>query len=129
MKYAVLPAFMLQPQGFLPAATFKQKAILDVFERVYYTRAVHGIIAGIIAGLVIPLDHDQGTSVGIALLLAIVMYIISYAVGKKMAGGVPQDKRRKIATEGIVPFIFMTIVFMVLVYTGLHQSVLLPQHQ
>ena len=98
---------------------------MDVFERVYYTRAVHGIIAA----LVIPLDHDQGTSVGIALLIAIVMYIISYAVGKKMAKGVPQDKRRKIATEGIVPFIFMTIVFMVLVYTGLHQSILLPHNQ
>ena len=118
-----------QPQGFLPATTLHQKAILDVFERVYYTRAVHGIIAGIIAGLIIPVEHDQLTSVGIALLLAIVMYIISFAVGKKMAKSVPQDKRRKIATEGIVPFIFMTIVFIVLVYTGLHQSVLLPQHQ
>jgi uncharacterized membrane protein len=102
---------------------------LDVFERVYYTRAVHGIIAGIIAGLVIPVEHDQGTAVGITLLLAIVMYITSFAVGRKMAKGMPQDKRRKIATEGIIPFIFMTIVFMVLVYTGLHQSVLLPQHQ
>ena len=102
---------------------------MDVFERVYYTRAVHGIIAGIIAGLVIPIEHDQLTAVGIALLIAIVMYIISFAVGKKMAKSVPHDKRRKIATEGIVPFIFMTIVFMVLVYTGLHQSILLPQHQ
>lgn len=102
---------------------------MDVFERVYYTRAVHGIIAGIIAGVIIPLDHDQGTSVGIALLLAIVFYFISLAVGKRMAPNVPHDKRRKIATEGIVPFIFMTIVFMVLVYTGLHQSVLLPPRQ
>lgn len=102
---------------------------MDVFERVYYTRAVHGIIAGIIAGVVIPIDHDQSTAVGIALLLAVVFYFISLAVGKRMAKGVPQDKRRKIATEGIVPFIFMTIVFMVLVYTGLHQSVLLPPRQ
>jgi hypothetical protein len=119
----------LQPQGFLPAATLQEKAILDVFERVYYTRAVHGIIAGIIAGVVIPFDHDQGTSIGIALLLAVVFYFISLAVGKRMAPNVPNDKRRKIATEGIIPFIFMTIVFMVLVYTGLHQSVLLPPHQ
>ena len=102
---------------------------MDVFERIYYTRAVHGIIAGIIAGVVIPIDHDQSTAVGIALLLAVVMYFISLAVGKRIANNVPREKRRKIATEGIIPFIFMTIVFMVLVYTGLHQSVLLPPRQ
>jgi len=98
---------------------------LDVFERVYYTRAILGIIAGIIAGVVIPLDHDQGTSIGIALLLAIVFYFISLAVGKGIAKNIPNDKRKKVATEGIIPFIFMTIVFMVLVYTGLHQSILI----
>lgn len=95
---------------------------MDVFERVYYTRAILGVIAGIIAGVAVPVDHDQGTAIGIALLLAIVFYFISIAVGRSIAKNVPKDKRKKIATEGIVPFIFMTVVFMILVYTGLHQS-------
>jgi uncharacterized membrane protein YjjP (DUF1212 family) len=98
---------------------------LDVFERVYYTRAVLGVIAGIIAGFVIPVEHDQAMSIGIALLLAIVFYIISVGVGKSIAKNVPKDKRKKVATEGIVPFIFMTIVFMIMVYTALHQSILI----
>lgn len=98
---------------------------MDVFERVYYTRAVLGVIAGIIAGFVIPVKHDQAMSIGIALLLAIVFYVISVGVGKSIAKNVPKDKRKKVATEGIVPFIFMTIVFMIMVYTALHQSILI----
>ncbi|HZC88873.1 MAG TPA: hypothetical protein VE199_04570 [Nitrososphaera sp.] len=98
---------------------------MDVFERVYYTRAVLGVIAGIIAGFVIPVEHDQAMSIGIALLLAIVFYVISVGVGKSIAKNVPKDKRKKVATEGIVPFIFMTIVFMIMIYTALHQSILI----
>ena len=98
---------------------------MDVFERVYYARAVLGVIAGIIAGFVIPVEHDQAMSIGIALLLAIVFYAISVGVGKRIAKNAPKDKRKKIATDGIVPFIFMTIVFMILVYTALHQSILI----
>jgi hypothetical protein len=84
-----------------------------------------GVIAGIIAGFVIPVQHDQTTSIGIALLLAIVFYFISLGIGKSIAKSVPKDKRKKIATEGIMPFIFMTIVFMIIVYTALHQSILI----
>ena len=98
---------------------------MDVFERVYYTRAVLGVIAGIIAGFVIPVEHDQAMSIDIALLLAIVFYVISVGVGKSIAKNVPKDKRKKVATEGIVPFIFMTIVFMIMTYTALHQSILI----
>jgi hypothetical protein len=83
-----------------------------------------GVIAGIIAGFVIPVEHDQTTSIGITLLLAIVFYIISIAIGKGMAKNVPKDKNKKVATEGIMPFIFMTIVFMIIIYTALHQSIL-----
>jgi hypothetical protein len=35
---------------------------------------------------------------------------------------VPKDKSKKIATEGIIPFIFLLLTFMIMVYTALHQS-------
>jgi hypothetical protein len=35
---------------------------------------------------------------------------------------VPRDKRKKVATEGIMPFIFLLLTFMIIVYTALHQS-------
>lgn len=98
---------------------------MDIFDRVYYMRAVAGIVAGIIAGFVIPVEFDQETSVGIALLIAIVFYFISFGVGKKMAKNVPKDKRKKIALDGIIPFIFLLLMFMIIVYTTLHQSILI----
>jgi hypothetical protein len=38
---------------------------------------------------------------------------------------VPKDKRRKVATEGIVPFIFLLLTFMIIVFTALHQSIVI----
>jgi hypothetical protein len=106
-----------------------KKGNLDTFERVYYTRAIIGVAAGIIAGFVIPFDPvnppvDQGVSVGIALGIAIVFYFVSFGVGKNIAKNVPKEKRRKVATEGIIPFIFMLLASMIIVYTALHQSIL-----
>jgi hypothetical protein len=98
---------------------------LDIFEKVYYTRAVLGVIAGVIAGLIIPVEFDQVAAVGTVMLLAIVFYFISYGVGKSIAKNVPKEKRRKVATDGIVPFIFMLFAFMIMVYTALHQSILI----
>jgi hypothetical protein len=97
---------------------------LDTFERVYYARAIIGVAAGIVAGFVIPVEFDQAASVGVAVLIAFVFYFISFGVGKSIAKNVPKDKRRKVATEGIVPFIFMLLTFMIIVYTALHQSIL-----
>lgn len=101
---------------------------MDIFERVYYMRAIIGVVAGLVIGFVInsavPFDpalQNQGMSVGIAFGMAILFYIVSYGIGKGIAKNVPKDKRRKIATEGIIPFIFLLIVFMVMVYTGFHQ--------
>jgi uncharacterized membrane protein YjjP (DUF1212 family) len=98
---------------------------LDVFDRVYYMRALAGVAAGIIAGFVIPMEFDQYASIGIALLIAIVLYIVSFGVGKGIAKNVPKDKRRKVAMDGIIPFIFLLFTFMIIVFTALHQSILI----
>lgn len=98
---------------------------MDIFEKVYYTRAVLGVIAGVIAGFIIPVEFDQLASVMTVMLIAIVFYFVSYGVAKSIAKNVPKDKRRKVATDGIVPFIFMIMTFMIIVYTALHQSLLI----
>lgn len=97
---------------------------MDVFEQVYYARAIVGVAAGIVAGLVIQVDYDWNTSVLVAIGIAIVFYFISLAVGKSIAKNVPREKRRKVATDGIIPFIFMLLTFMIIVFTALHQSTL-----
>lgn len=97
---------------------------MDTFERVYYMRAIVGVAAGIVAGLVIPVEFDQNTSIGIAILIAFMSYFVSFGVGKSIARNVPRDKRKKVATEGIIPFIFLLLTFMIIVYTALHQSIL-----
>lgn len=102
---------------------------MDTFERVYYMRALLGVVAGAIAGFLVPFDPsgqlNQGMSVGIAIAMAFVFYFISLGVGRSIAKNVPKDKRRKVATEGIVPFIFLLLTFMIIVYTALHQSLVL----
>ena len=98
---------------------------MDVFDRVYYMRAVIGAVAGIIAGFAIPVEFDQTTSVGIAVLIAIVFYFVSFGIGKSIAKNVPKDKKRKVALDGIIPFIFLLLTLMILVFTALHQSILI----
>ena len=98
---------------------------MDIFERVYYMRALVGVAAGVVAGSVIPIEFDQVASVGTAVIIAIVFYIISIGIGRGIAKSVPKDKRRKVATEGIVPFIFLLLTFMIIVFTALHQSIVI----
>jgi uncharacterized membrane protein YjjP (DUF1212 family) len=98
---------------------------LDIFERVYYMRALVGVAAGAVAGFVIPIEFDQVASVGTAVIIAIVFYIISIGIGRSIAKGAPKDKRRKVATEGIVPFIFLLLTLMIIVFTALHQSIVI----
>ena len=75
--------------------------ILDIFERLYYMRALAGVTA---------------------ILVGMVFYFASLAIGRRIAKYVPKDKRKKVATEGIMPFIFLLLAFMIIVYTALHQS-------
>lgn len=98
---------------------------MDIFERVYYMRALVGVAAGVVAGFVIPIDIGQVASVSTAVMIAIVFYIISIGIGRSVAKGVPKDKRRKVATEGIVPFMFLLLTFMIIVFTALHQSIVI----
>jgi uncharacterized membrane protein YjjP (DUF1212 family) len=95
---------------------------LEIFERLYYMRALVGVAAGIVAGIVIPVEFDQFTSIGTAILVGIVFYFASLGIGSRIAKNVPKDKRKKVATEGIMPFIFLLLTFMIIVYTALHQS-------
>lgn len=95
---------------------------MDIFERVYYMRAIVGVAGGILAGFVIPFASDQYTSINTTILIGIVFYFASLGIGRGIAKNVPKDKRRKVATEGIIPFIFLLLTFMIIVYTVLHQS-------
>jgi uncharacterized membrane protein YjjP (DUF1212 family) len=95
---------------------------LNIFERLYYMRALAGVAAGIVAGIVIPAEFDQYTSIVTAVLIGMVFYFASLAIGRRIAKNVPKDKRKKVATEGIMPFIFLLLTFMIIFYTALHQS-------
>lgn len=55
---------------------------MEVLDKVYYTRALLGVIAGVIAGLVIIPGTDQGEVIGITILNAIVFYLLSYYIKK-----------------------------------------------
>lgn len=97
---------------------------MEILDRIYYMRAVAGVIAGIITAFLISPGTDQASAIGIAVLVAIVIFIFSVAVSKKMAGNVPKEQQRKVATNGIFPFIFLLIMFMILIYTALNQSMM-----
>jgi len=98
---------------------------LDVLNRVYYTRAVIGVIAGVIAGLVIIPGTDQGEVMGIIILTAFVFYLLSYYISRRIGQTIQKSHMRKLATDGIFPFIFLLLMFMILVYTVLHQELAL----
>jgi protein-S-isoprenylcysteine O-methyltransferase Ste14 len=85
-------------------------------------RAIVGLVAGIVTGFIIVPGTSQGNAVGIAVMIAIFFYIVSYIIGKRLAVGVAKSERRKLATNGIFPFIFLLLMFMIFVYTGLHQG-------
>jgi hypothetical protein len=85
-------------------------------------RALVGVVGGIIAGFVIPVEFDQYASVATTILIGIVFYSASLGIGRRIAKNVPRDKRKKVATEGIIPFIFLLLTFTIIVYTMLHQS-------
>ena len=85
-------------------------------------RALVGVAAGIVAGIVIPVEFDQYTSIVTVILIGMVFYFVSLGIGRRIAKNVPRDKRKKVATEGIMPFIFLLLTFMIIVYTALHHS-------
>jgi protein-S-isoprenylcysteine O-methyltransferase Ste14 len=85
-------------------------------------RAILGILAGIIIAFSISPDTNQGTILGIIIIMSILFYIISYWISKKILPNVPKAEKRKFVTNGIFPFIFLLVMFMIVSYTGLHQN-------
>ena len=95
---------------------------LEPTDKIYYLRAIFGIFAGITIAFIVSPNTDQGTVAGIVFILALLFYIISYWLSKKIMPNVPKAEKRKFATNGIFPFIFLLLMFMILAYTGLHQN-------
>src|ERR671930_1599846 len=96
---------------------------LESLDRVFCMRAALGLIACIIAGFVIPAGTNQNTAAGTVILIGMIFYIMSYGVAKSIAKNIPQTMRRKLATNGIFPFIFLLLMFMIIIYTVLHQKI------
>lgn len=93
-------------------------------DKIYIVRIMLGVIGGIISGLVIAPGFGQEVSVAIALAVAVALFVVSIVVSRTMSKGLPREVRKKAGYDGIVPFIFMNIVFMVIIYTALHQSLI-----
>lgn len=95
---------------------------MEPTDKIYYMRAILGILAGIIIAFSISPDTNQGTILGIIIITGILFYIISYWISKKILPNVPKAEKRKFVTNGIFPFIFLLVLFMIVSYTGLHQN-------
>jgi Kef-type K+ transport system membrane component KefB len=98
---------------------------LEVLDKVYYARALLGVIVGVTAGSVIIPGTDQGMVLSIIILIAFVFYLLSYGISRRIGRTILKSHKRKLATDGIFPFIFLLLMFMILVYTMLHQELAL----
>jgi protein-S-isoprenylcysteine O-methyltransferase Ste14 len=92
---------------------------LEQLDRIYYMRAILGIIAGVILGVALN-PSNRGSALYLIVFIGFIFYIISYIAAKKIGTRVKSEEKRKLATSGIFPFIFLLLMFMILVYTGLH---------
>ena len=84
-------------------------------------RAICGLIAGIITGFMITPHTEQSSAIGTIVLIAIIFYLISYTLAKRIAQNIPKTEKRKLATNCIFPYIFLLMMFIIIIYTGLHQ--------
>jgi Kef-type K+ transport system membrane component KefB len=84
-------------------------------------RAICGLIAGIIIGFMITPNTEQSNAIVTIIGVAIIFYLISYTLAKRTAQNIPKTEKRKLATNGIFPFIFLLMMFMIVIYTGLYQ--------
>lgn len=95
---------------------------MEPTDKIYYMRAILGILAGVIIAFSISPSTNQGTILGIIIIMGLLFYIISYWISKKIIPNVPKTEKRKFVTNGIFPFIFLLVLFMIVSYTGLHQN-------
>jgi len=82
-------------------------------------RALTGVICGVILGFILN-PSNYSASIPIIIALGLFFYIISYVIAKRMGLRVKTEDRKKITTNGIFPFIFLLLMFMIVAYTGLH---------
>jgi hypothetical protein len=95
------------------------KMQLEQLDKIYYMRAFLGIICGIILGFVLNPSNNSG-AIPIIFFVGLFFYIISYVIAKKMGLKLKTDEKKKISTNGIFPFIFLLMMFMIVTYTGLY---------
>jgi len=85
-------------------------------------RAILGVFCGIVLGLIFSTSPEPGVvpySAYIIILVALLFYVISYFTAKRMGLRLKTEDRKKISTNGVFPFIFLLIMFMIVTYTGL----------
>jgi uncharacterized membrane protein YfcA len=93
--------------------------VLDQLDKLYYVRAFLGALCGVILGFILNPDNSSA-AIGAIFMVGLVFYIISYVSAKKIVTKIKKEERRKLATNGIFPFIFLLLMFMIIVYTGLY---------
>jgi len=82
-------------------------------------RAFVGVICGVILGFILN-PSNYSASIPIIIILGLFFYIISYVIAKRIGLRLKTEDRKKITTNGIFPFIFLLLMFMIVAYTGLH---------
>lgn len=90
---------------------------MDQLDKLYYVRAFLGALCGVILGFVLNPDNSSW-AISAIFMVGLVFYIISYIYAKKIVTSIKKEERRKLATNGIFPFIFLLLMFMIIVYTG-----------
>jgi len=58
----------------------------------------------------------------IIFIVGLIFYIISYVIAKKIGLRLKTEDRKKISTNGIFPFMFLLLMFMIVTYTGLYTA-------
>lgn len=94
---------------------------LEQLDKIYYMRAILGVICGIILGSILNPSNYSG-SIPIIFFVGLFFYIISYVIAKKIGLTLKTDEKKKISTNGIFPFIFLLLMFMIVTYTGLYSG-------
>jgi hypothetical protein len=91
--------------------------VLDKLDKLYYVRAFLGAVCGVILGFILNPDNSSW-AISAIFMLGLIFYIISYICAKKIVPSIKKEESRKLATNGIFPFIFLLLMFMIIVYTG-----------
>ena len=82
-------------------------------------RALTGVICGVILGFILN-PSNYSASIPMIIALGLFFYIISYVIAQRIGFRLKTEDRKKITTNGIIPFIFFLLMFMIVAYTGLH---------